>query len=233
MGILTSKEFYKRADEGVLHNPAPQNVRSPSSEELAARGLEKQRRIILPFAPKKGETRAAFYLNGEEVVLTLVDQEYVFPDSMSEDEKDRMAKALEPAGFVDETTIKKLTPKIKPRRFAHPDNEIDAAVSGVLKFKFRHNGKKRQVTVELDEFGTITTDDPGLQAKLVRDKWPEVTVPEGVEAGDSGPGMTDPYNCDETGEPPVGEPVDGCSEDGGPLLDPDSELDPHEDEEDE
>ena len=192
-GILTSAEFdRKQEQEGLLHSPSNRTRRMPSAEVLAERGLAKRRRLILPIAPEKGESQAAFYLDGKEVQLTLVDQEYVFPDNMTEAQKEAFAKLLIPAGFVDESTIMKIEPVVKQRRFAHPDNEVSNPVQGEVQFKFKHRKKKYNFVMELDEFGTISTDDPALLQKLDKEGWPEVTIPEGTELAVEDAEMTGP-----------------------------------------
>ncbi len=181
--ILTSADFgKKKEDEGLLHDKARPNVSKPTSEELAVRGLQMRRRLILPFAPM-GKSQAAFYIDGEEVQLPLVDQEFVFPEGISEHQKDELTKQLEAAGFVDEGTVEKKPPTVLPKRFAHPDNAADHPVQldKPLKFRRKRKGKRETVEVSLDEFGTVTTDDPWLQAKLAKDGWPEVTVDPGTK----------------------------------------------------
>lgn len=149
---------------------------------------EKVWAVRLPSAPKNGKARVAFRTpNGTEKV-EVVDQYYHFKDL---EERKRLLNSMMKEGFVkaDYQVGEKPEPPKKPEgyriRYAHPDNEPDNPKQGSVAVTVGRGSDRHEVTLNMDEYGTVTTEDEQLQRKLKRLGWTQIHKEPIEPEGDS------------------------------------------------
>lgn len=170
MGVKTIKELKGKGAQAKAVKADETSIEDAGKAEKKGEAVY---RVFFPRAPK-GKCNASYLENGETKSVILKDGFYVFKDK---EEKRAKVKAMINAGFVDADYMlnqkraiigkKKVNYNV---RYAHPDNEPDHKKKGFCSVEVKG------VTWEfdLDDYGSVWTDDPKKQKVLQDLKWAEV-----------------------------------------------------------